>query len=96
MEALAAFGLAASIMQVVDFSTKVVATGNEIFQTGSTVQNAELELVASDLNSLNDRLKGFARPDPSVQGPLAKDEQACVPRVCDEMSTHTHNVSGSE
>lgn len=75
MEALAAFGLAATIMQVVDFTTKILAAGKQILELGSTEQNAERELIASDLKLLNDKLKGFARPDPSVQGPLAQGSQ---------------------
>jgi hypothetical protein len=75
MEALAAFGLAASILQVVDFSTKVLDAGNQIFHGGSTQRNSELELVAADLKLINTQLKAFARPDPNSLGPLAQDSQ---------------------
>jgi len=81
MEALAALSLAANVMQVVQFAAQIITTGNEIFQTGSTSHNAEIELVSADLKVLNDNLKGFARPDSLVQGPLTQDYQVRIPTL---------------
>jgi hypothetical protein len=79
MEAIAGLSLAANILQVVDFTTKVLLNGHQIYKTGSVVQNRELELVTNDFVELNDRLKSWARPDPATSGPLSKDSQVCKP-----------------
>ncbi|KAB2099581.1 hypothetical protein AG0111_0g12197 [Alternaria gaisen] len=76
MEAIAGLSLAANILQVVDFTMKVLSTANEFRKAGSTVQNHELELVVNDLTALNERTKSWARPNPASSGPLAKDSQA--------------------
>jgi hypothetical protein len=78
MEALVAFGLAANVMQVVMFAHEIVTNAKEIFEAGSTVQNNEIEIVASDIKTLKDRLHAFARPDPMVNGPLAQDAQVSI------------------
>jgi hypothetical protein len=77
MEAVAGLSLAANILQVVDFAAKLLSTGHQIYEAGSTVQNSELELVISDFTALNDRLRSWTRPDPAASGPLAKDSQVC-------------------
>lgn len=76
MEPLSAFGLAAGILQVIDFSTRLLSTGYQLYQDGSTVQNVEFTVVADDLSSLNDKIKSWARPDQSISGPLAQENQA--------------------
>ncbi|KAF2873771.1 hypothetical protein BDV95DRAFT_353084 [Massariosphaeria phaeospora] len=86
MEPLAAFGLAANILQVVDFSAKLLSAGHQIYQAGSTVQNAELALVAQDLRSLNNKLKMWARPDQTALGPLTQDRQALEELACESES----------
>jgi hypothetical protein len=73
MEAVAAFGLAASILQVVDFASKILTTGHQIYQAGATVHNAELELVVNDFAILSKRLRSRGRPDTLVLGPLGDD-----------------------
>jgi hypothetical protein len=78
MEAAAAFGLAANVLQVVDFAYKILSTGDQIYQAGSTVQNSELEVVLKDFTVLNTRLKSWVRPDPDVLGPLEEDGQVSV------------------
>jgi hypothetical protein len=75
MDPISAFSLAAGIMQVVDFSTRLLSTANQLYHDGSTIRNSDFTLVADDLSSLNDKVKARARPDLSVSGPLAKDNQ---------------------
>lgn len=75
MEAIAGLSLAANILQVVDFTTKIFSTANEFRKAGSTVQNHELEVVVRDLTALNERTKLWARPNPASSGPLEKDSQ---------------------
>ena len=81
MEALAAFGLAASVLQVVDFSTKVLSSANEIAKNGSTNRNAELTTITEHLRSLNDSLLQSCGPELGAEGPLSKDDQVCLIRL---------------
>ena len=75
MESLAAFGLAASVLQVVQFSCNLISAAQRVYQAGSTAQDAATELVAGDLKLLSDKVKLFARPDPKTLGPLSEDSQ---------------------
>jgi hypothetical protein len=78
MDPISAFGVAAGVLQVVAFSTKLLSVGHQLYQDGSTVQNSDFVLVVDDLSSLNDKIKSWARPDPTLAGPLAKDNQASL------------------
>ena len=78
MEAVAAFGLAANILQVTDFAQKLLSTGRQIYQAGSTLQNAELEVAVKDFTILNKRLRSWDRSDPSVLGPMTEDGQVRI------------------
>lgn len=75
MDPATAFALAASILQVVDFSKNLLSTGYQLYQDGSTLSNSDFMLVTDDLSSLNDKIKTFARPDLSASGPLAAENQ---------------------
>ena len=75
MEAIAGLSLAANILQVVDFSAKLLSKGREIQQAGSTIQKSELEAVTTDFAALSGTLKSWARPDPAKLGPLARENQ---------------------
>ncbi|CAN9203240.1 unnamed protein product [Alternaria alternata] len=88
MEAIAGLSLAANILQVVDFTTKVLSTANEFRKAGSTVQNHELEVVVQDSTALNERTKSWARPNPASSGPLAKDSQAL-----ENLATECQNIT---
>jgi hypothetical protein len=79
MDPISAFSLAAGIIQVVDFATRLLSTANELYHDGSTVRNSDITSVADDLSSLNDKIKARARPDLSVSGPLARDNQVVTP-----------------
>jgi hypothetical protein len=75
MEAVAAFGLAANVLQVVDFAQKLLSADHQIYQAGSTVEHDEIEVAVKDFTVLNKRLKTWARPDASALGPLTEDGQ---------------------
>jgi hypothetical protein len=81
MEAVAGLSLAANVLQVVDFASKLLSTGQQIYQAGSTVQNFELEVVVKDFEVLNKRLQSWSRPDPAVFGPLSDDDQVRMDRL---------------
>lgn len=63
IDPLSAIGLASSILQLVDFSCKLVSDGYEIYETGTLGGADELELVTRDLVRLaNDLTKHRPRP----------------------------------
>jgi hypothetical protein len=75
MEPISTLALVSSIFQVVDFSFNVLSNGTQIYRNGSTVQNEDLTLVVDDLSSLNDKMKGFVRPDLSHSGKFMEENQ---------------------
>lgn len=52
MEALAALSLATTICQLVDFSTKIVHEGYQIFKSGTSIEVRHMSLVTDDLKKL--------------------------------------------
>ncbi|KAF2661187.1 hypothetical protein K491DRAFT_674163 [Lophiostoma macrostomum CBS 122681] len=56
MEAVAALGLAANILQLVDFGTRLVGTVHEIVKTGTSLEIADIDRTASDLKRLSRKL----------------------------------------
>ena len=95
MEALAGFGLAANILQVIDFSSRLLSAGHQIYQKGSSIQNKELEIAISDFKSQNDQLKSWARPDPATLGPLEKSGQVKITLVATRNEMSANGRSGS-
>lgn len=66
MDPLSAIGLASSIVQFVDFATKLAYGARQIYVSGagSTAENADVELCASELESLCTRLNSSTSPTP--------------------------------
>ncbi len=56
MDPLSAFSLACGVIQVVDFSTKVVKRLRELYKDGSLSQNEEAEEMATQLTQLQTNL----------------------------------------
>ena len=73
--AVATLGMVANIFQIVQFSASLCSTGQQIFQAGSTVQNAEIELVTNNVKFLSEKVKLCTRPDPARMGPLTEYNQ---------------------
>lgn len=78
MESISTLALVSSIFQVIDFSANVLSNGTQIYRNGSTLQSQDLTLVVDDLSSLNDKMKGFVRPDLSHSGRFTKENQVCL------------------
>jgi hypothetical protein len=59
LDPLTALSLASNVVQILDCSAKLVAKGNELYKSadGASVSNAELEVIAKDLQDLNERLQ---------------------------------------
>lgn len=73
MDPLSALSLAATLVQLVDFTSKVVSKGYHIYNAADIAlpQNAALEYIVTDLQNLNARLKHH-----ESLGCATKDEQA--------------------
>jgi len=58
MDPVTAIGLASAIVQFVDFSTKIIHSAKEIYDsaTGSTEENQSLEYVVSEMQHLSQKL----------------------------------------
>lgn len=63
MDPLSAFGIACGVIQVLDFSTKVVKKWRELYNRGATSQNEDLEELASYLAGLRENLKSSSQSD---------------------------------
>ncbi|KAK3295366.1 uncharacterized protein B0H64DRAFT_358911 [Chaetomium fimeti] len=61
MEALAAVGAASSILQLLDFTVKLIKTGKEVRESGSTLENEALE-------SVYERMQAFLQPVEALAG----------------------------
>jgi len=81
MDPLTALGLAANIIQFVDFASKLLSTGQELYQSGASAPNLELSLVADDVLLLCTKLKNSSAPY-SRPANLTDDDQVCLLRTC--------------
>ena len=79
MEAVAAFGLAVNVLQVVEYGAKLLRSIHKIYQEGASIENEELEKVTVDLQRLNDKLR-LSQATRVTRDSLPKDEQVCTPR----------------
>jgi hypothetical protein len=59
MDPITAVGLVGTVVQVVDFSSKVVSKSTELYRSGraALAENADIEIVETDLLRLNTRLR---------------------------------------
>jgi hypothetical protein len=77
LEPLATLSLAGTVVQFVDFGSRVLSKGHQIYRSvdGALSENIELETVTADLIELNTRLKRSLRPAGTI-GCFSKTEQA--------------------
>lgn len=85
MDPITAFSLAGTIVQFVDFSSKLVSKGYRIYQSanGAFSENLELESITTDLSLLNIRLKTDSKFDC-----LTKDDQSL-----EKLSQHCTSIA---
>jgi N-terminal domain on NACHT_NTPase and P-loop NTPases len=89
MAALDALSLAATIVQLVDFASKLVSKGYHVYRSadGALPHNLEMEAVAKDLSHLTARLRSRkSLGNPSV---LTEDERAleALAEKCSEIAS---------
>lgn len=80
LDPLTALSLAATVVQFVDFSCKLLSKGHEIYASadGASVGNREVELIAKDLRNLNARLNGSVATRRATNPNLTNSEKALV------------------
>src|SRR6187402_1695249 len=90
MDPLSALSLAGTIVQFVDFTSKMLSDSRQLYQSTSGFLDAheQIELVTADLRSVVAKLQGFwslASGEPS--GPLTEKDQSqdsSFCKICDE------------
>jgi hypothetical protein len=75
MDPLSALGLAANILQFVDFTSKLFSAGYNLHKAGSTHLELDLGQVVDDLGDVARHLTSSLCP-PGMQGALNSDDQA--------------------
>jgi len=96
MDPLSAVSLAATVVQFVDFASKVLSKTNELYNsaTGASLSNSECATVTRDLIALDKRLTDRS----SKRGSLSKEEYAleALCRGCnviaDELLEHLEKI----
>lgn len=76
MEPLSAFGLVVNIVQLIDFSAKLVRGAHELHQSasGQTVELLELDRVASSLSQLCDNVPAIGSGQQQIRtGPMSSE-----------------------
>ena len=71
MEAIAAFSLAANIMQFLEVGYNATMLLHQLWEDSATDENTEIELIARDMSELCKRLAGGA----NASGLLSKEER---------------------
>lgn len=85
MEPLSALSLAGTIIQFVDFGSKLFSQGCELYESssGRLSANQELELVLSDLRALIDKVQGvIGSNEPHILG--AQRQRSSFEEICHE------------
>jgi hypothetical protein len=77
LDPLSALSLAGTVVQFVDFASKILKKGREIYSSasGSLAMNEELGIVTNDLLRLTERLKASTHEEKDIRA-LSMDEQA--------------------
>jgi len=85
MESIAALSLASNVIQVVDFSARLVSKGYKVYKSvdGSLAENIDAEIIAKDLNDLNGKLRLSYEKNTEKGVPLADDDQALI-NLCEK------------
>jgi hypothetical protein len=84
VDPFSALGVAGNIVQFLDFGSKLVSKGKEIYTSadGSSVTNVELEFISQDLHSIADSLSPNSSPSSSQNSNLGDDEMRRLATSC--------------
>lgn len=75
LDPLAALSLAASIVQFVDFSSKILSDSYEIYKSGSTSHHEGIKSITTDLTTLVRRIQNDLEPAAGPNCLLDANEQ---------------------
>ncbi len=93
MEALAAVSLVGTVVQLVEFATKLTSKTAELHRSrdGVLIENADVESITKDLVELSDRLKA------TTEGTIPRLAALCVScgEVADELLTGLARLKGA-
>lgn len=89
MDPISSFSLASSIIQVIDFSTKLISKGYDIYKSpqGTSAENVDTEVVAKDLRTLAAKLKSGTSDTRSKKAASNGDE------ALSKLSTNCKNIA---
>ena len=92
MDPLTALSLTSNVIQIVDFSARLVSEGREIYRStdGLSTQNVDTELVTWDLKLLNERLQKSCN-DSKTDAPLSRDDQSLM-RLCENCIVLSNDI----
>ena len=80
LEALAALSLASSVLQLIDFASKLVSKGTRFYKSTDGVldENAKLQAIAERMHQLSSGLVTSAGPFKSVGSPTAEELESPI------------------
>lgn len=67
MDPISALSLAATVVQLVDFSIKIVSKSSELYRSNGLVENQSIDKATKDLIKLNDQLKDSSVSNSDLQ-----------------------------
>jgi hypothetical protein len=82
MDPLSAIGLAGTIVQFVDFGTKIVVEGRELYKSGSLKLNAQVEAVTKELLDFGVKFKHSSLLQDEARPPT--ENELALRKLCDE------------
>ena len=92
MDPLTALSLTSNVIQIVDFSARLVSQGREIYHStdGLSTQNVDTELITWDLKILNERLQKSYNGS-KAEVPLSRDDQSLM-RLCENCIVLSNDI----
>jgi hypothetical protein len=82
MDPLSAIGLAGTIVQFVDFGTKIVVEGRELYKSGSLKLNAQVEAVTKELLDFVAKFKHSSLLQDEARPPT--ENELALRKLCDQ------------
>ncbi|KAH6635966.1 hypothetical protein F5144DRAFT_488229 [Chaetomium tenue] len=93
MEGLAAVGAASSILQLLDFTIKLIKAGKEVRESGCTLQNEALESIYERMQAFLMPVEAVASaPPPMTLPPEIASSAVCALRDCREILSYLREL----
>jgi hypothetical protein len=75
LDPFTALSLAATIVQFVDFGSKILSDSREIYKAGSISDHGDIKLITTDLAALAGRIQHDIGPASDIESPLNPNVQ---------------------